>query len=419
MWLYVSNDVSNFMIEKALPGLHLDTRRARKDDTYPVKLRIYYAGKRKYYALNVHLTKHDFDKIILGMRLSNELRDVKFNLDEYVINANKLIDDLGLFTFERFEKLFFNASQDQKDLKYRFETYIEQLRKEDRISTAATYNTALKSFTDFKRSLSLDDISINFLKAYENWMVKKGRSLTTVGINARCLRAVLNEAIEEGVFSRDLYPFGRRRYVIPQPRNIKKALRIEDIKKIFEYAPENEGESQAKDFWIFSYLCNGMNIADIARLKNKDLSENTIIFIRSKTARTSRSNQKPIVVIVNRHVKDIIDRRRSWNRGPDFYLFPILYPGVTARRERDLVQQLTQTTNKWMGRIAKKCGIENKVTTYTARHSFSTVLKRSGASIELISESLGHADLRTTENYLDSFEDSVKRELYANLVKFD
>jgi len=42
--------------------------------------------------------------------------------------------------------------------------------------------------------------------------------------------------------------------------------------------------------------------------------------------------------------------------------------------------------------------------TYTARHSYATVLKRSGANISYISESLGHTDLRTTEAYLASFE---------------
>ena len=68
-----------------------------------------------------------------------------------------------------------------------------------------------------------------------------------------------------------------------------------------------------------------------------------------------------------------------------------------------------------MKRIGVQLGISKPVTTYTARHSFSTVLKRSGVSIEYISESLGHSSLQTTENYLDSFEDDVKRK-YADLL---
>jgi hypothetical protein len=50
-----------------------------------------------------------------------------------------------------------------------------------------------------------------------------------------------------------------------------------------------------------------------------------------------------------------------------------------------------------------------KTTTYTARHSFATVLKRSGSNIAFISESLGHSDLKTTKNYLASFETEERK----------
>jgi len=55
------------------------------------------------------------------------------------------------------------------------------------------------------------------------------------------------------------------------------------------------------------------------------------------------------------------------------------------------------------------------VTTYTARHSFATVLKRSGASYEFISESLGHRDMKTTNAYLANFEETEKRK-YAGML---
>jgi integrase/recombinase XerD len=58
------------------------------------------------------------------------------------------------------------------------------------------------------------------------------------------------------------------------------------------------------------------------------------------------------------------------------------------------------------------------VTTYVARHSISTIMKRSGVSTEFIQEALGHTNIKTTENYLDSFEKEVKEELAGNLVAF-
>lgn len=45
-------------------------------------------------------------------------------------------------------------------------------------------------------------------------------------------------------------------------------------------------------------------------------------------------------------------------------------------------------------------------------------MKRSGVSTELIGKSLGHSDVRTTEFYLDSFEDNMKKEYVKHLSPF-
>jgi integrase/recombinase XerD len=58
-------------------------------------------------------------------------------------------------------------------------------------------------------------------------------------------------------------------------------------------------------------------------------------------------------------------------------------------------------------KIGEELSIGN-ITTYTARHSFASVLKRSGANIAFIGESLSHRGLKTTESYLASFEKEVR-----------
>jgi site-specific recombinase XerD len=59
-----------------------------------------------------------------------------------------------------------------------------------------------------------------------------------------------------------------------------------------------------------------------------------------------------------------------------------------------------------------------KISTYTARHSYATVLKRAGSNIAFISESLGHSDLKTTQDYLASFEQSERAKNAAFLTSF-
>jgi len=215
------------------------------------------------------------------------------------------------------------------------------------------------------------------------------------------------------------YPFGKGKFEIPAGSNVKKALTVSEVGKIYNYPSLNgSSEERARDLWIFSYLCNGINVKDIARMKFKNIDRDSIVFVRAKTERKQRQNQKSIVVPLTPEIKRIIKRSGNKPTSKEQYVFPILREGLTPEKERALIQQATKTINKYIKRIVTDLKIKKEVTTYTARHSFATVMKRSGASTEFISESLGHSNLATTENYLASFEMDTKRKLAKNLLKF-
>ena len=132
----------------------------------------------------------------------------------------------------------------------------------------------------------------------------------------------------------------------------------------------------------------------------------------------TRGNQKSISIALTPEIEKIV---LDWGNKPvedDQFVFPILHAGLTPEKELALIQQATKNINDHMKNICKKLGIEKNVTTYTARHSFSTILKRSGASTEFISESLGHTNLNTTERYLDSFDDDQKQHWAKALTNF-
>ena len=83
---------------------------------------------------------------------------------------------------------------------------------------------------------------------------------------------------------------------------------------------------------------------------------------------------------------------------------------MTTEKQRATYQQLTKTINKYIKKICLELKINENVTTYFARHSFATVLKRSGANISLISDLLGHSSVGVTESYLDGFENEQIQE---------
>ena len=122
------------------------------------------------------------------------------------------------------------------------------------------------------------------------------------------------------------------------------------------------------------------------------------------------------MVVVIEPMQKIIDR---WGNpvAPNNYIFPILKGGETPEECVRKKQNATRAISQRMTKIGKVLGID-KISTYTARHSFATVLKRSGANIAYISESLGHTDLKTTEHYLASFEREEREKNAALLTQW-
>jgi len=234
----------------------------------------------------------------------------------------------------------------------------------------------------------------------------------------RNVRAMYRKAMKEGIIKDVLYPFGKDEYVIPGSPNVKKALTHAEVGKIINYdAVPGSPEQMYRDFWIFSYLCNGINVKDMAQIKYKNIDGDVIRLIREKTKRETRKKPKYITIIITRQLGRIIDTWANKPGLPDTYLLPILESGMTPEQKYRRVQDVTKLINRYINRIAVKLEIPKKVTSYTARHTFATVLKRSGASTEFISESLGHKNLQTTEDYLDKFEEDEQRKWADKLTE--
>lgn len=434
----------------------LDTRRIKKTDKYPVKLRVTFQRVTEYYQTVFDLSKSEWEKLPAS-RTSNELQTVRKKVKEIERKADSTIKNLDPFDFAEFERQFIHSNSDfrQRKLKgtaialnadefdynpfykkfplllepnckpgfisYSYLIFIKKLIREGRISSAVNYHCSYVSLKKFRGDVTFISITPTYLTEYENWLKAQDLSKSTIGIYIRPLRAIFNEAIEDGIIKREkCYPFGKRKFRIPTSKSVKKALELSDVQKIYYYQgdPEQEGEQQARDYWLFSYFGNGMNAKDMANLKYKNIDGDYITFERSKTERSLRSDPKPITVFINDDMKAIIEKWGNQDKSPNNYIFPVLQYGLSPLREYELIQNFVGFINEWMKRILKNLGINKKATTYVARHTFSTVLKRSGASTEFIQEALGHTDLKTTENYLDSFDKEVKKEFAQRLTSF-
>jgi integrase/recombinase XerD len=382
-----------------------------------ISLRVTFDRKKKYYPIGISLSEADFEKA-MGDRPRNEFKELALKIRSFEYKASEIIKGLHFFSFEAFEKHFYTNRGSRDSVSQAFSDYAQNLREEGRIGTAVSYECAQSSFNKFAPKIKFAEVNPELLRKYEKWMLSQDKSPTTVGIYMRSLRTIFNNIISDGLLTIDYYPFGRKKYEIPSSKNVKKALSIVDISKIYFFKPvEGSPAERARDYWIFMYLCNGINVKDFCLLRYENLKGDTLEFERAKTARTKR-NIESIRIPVSDDAKRIIKQWGNKKVNEKTFIFPVLANELTPERERQLIQQLTQVINSHMKGIAQSLEIVNDVTTYAARHSFATILQRSGASTEFISEALGHSNVRTTQNYLAGFEDESKREINKALTAF-
>ncbi|GAB3424804.1 tyrosine-type recombinase/integrase [Niabella aquatica] len=406
--------------QKILLQVVPDYRRVMKDDKYPLKLKITWKGQRRYYGTSFAVTKMEWEQLN-SMEAKGKLKSLRNELSLIEARAEKIANGLIPFSFSAFQDDFFEKPVKYESLKSIFESIIKDMRADGRVGNAIIYETTIVSLEKFRPGCKLINVTVNFLKDYEKWMYGNSNSNTTIGIYMRTVRAVINKAIADKQFNEKSYPFGKGKYQIPEGNSNKRALNKEAIRKIFEYqvALNDHFKRRSLDFWKFTYLANGINMMDIAALKWRTVQNDSILFSRGKTRRTSRKAAKPIVIIRNEIIDQILD---DWGTTPkidDAFVFDIAAAEDDPALFKKKVQQFTHVTNKHMKLIATELGISIPVTTYVARHSFSTILLRSGANVEFISESLGHSDIKTTQNYLAGFDIETKKERMKALVDFD
>lgn len=295
---------------------------------------------------------------------------------------------------------------------------MEALNKAQQVGNMLIYDNVLKGLERFAGPrIRFESITVSWLEKYAQFLRDEGKTQTTIAIHLRTLRAILNIARQQGIIREAQYPFGRGlgQYHIQAGTGRKMALTLEQIGQIARYDDGRQTTARYRDYWLFLYLCNGINVADFVRLQYRDIINGEICFVRSKIKNTIRT-LRDIRVVLTPPMQEIIDR---WSnpKQPDAFIFPILTGQEDAMKTKNKTKDLTHAINKHMNRIGEQLGI-GPISTYTARHSFATVLKRAGANIAYISESLGHSDLKTTENYLASFEREEREKNAEILTKF-
>ena len=294
-------------------------------------------------------------------------------------------------------------------LKYR----IDQLKKENRSSYAESYQVTLlhlESFTG-KSEIDFKEITISFLRDFEGYLRQsRGVRTNTVRIYLNNIRSLFNHAIEAGIIRADLYPF--RKFKIAQEKSIKRPLSIDDLKKLLLVRTTlPEGQKRAVDIFFLSFYLIGINLKDLLYLRPENVYKDRLFYGRFKTGREYSIRIFP-------QAQEIIDCYRG-----EKYLLRFLEEKkkITPASRRGIEHKdILNNTNKHLRIVAKKIGLNVKLSTYFARYSWATIAAELDTPFDVISRALGHEmGNPTTAIYINFNIEKVDRanEKVINAVK--
>lgn len=385
----------------------------------PLMLQVSKGGKRQYQSLGVSVNPKFWDfsknkpksncpnreyilKLILNKQAELQQRMLELNAEQKEYTATTLLHD----EHRKFEL---------KTVKQFYQELIEQYKANDKCGNRLIYKSSYNSinvFTNGNLEIPFSAIDVAWLNKYEKWLRSKGNKETTMSLMFRTLRSAYNKAIDSKCARKSDYPFNDYRISKFDVSTEKRAIAKADILK-FSTDVRSIGKQQyvqlSKDIFIFSYLCGGINFTDIANLTKDNIIEGKRLhYIRQKTG-------KLIKLGLSEEAIQIIRRYAVESKG---YLFPILNAQLhkTPLQKQNRIHKMLGKVNKNLKLLAADLGVEANLTTYVARHSFASVLKKSGVNIALISEALGHSDLTTTQIYLDSFDNEQIDNAMKNLL---
>ena len=281
------------------------------------------------------------------------------------------------------------------------EFYIGRLRKEGRHSTAHVYKNAIFSFSKFcgTSNVSFRQVTRERLRRYGQYLYECGLKPNTISTYMRMLRSIYNRGVEAGReisvprLFHDVYTGVDVRQ--------KKALPIGELRRLLYEDPKSERLRRTQAIAALMFQFCGMSFADLAHLEKSALDQNVLRYNRIKT-------KTPMSVEILDTAKEMINRLRSnQDSHPDSpdYLFDILSSDKNRTDERAYreYQSALRRFNNRLKDLARALRLKSPVTSYTLRHSWATTAKYRGVSIEMISESLGHKSIKTTQIYLKGF----------------
>jgi integrase len=250
------------------------------------------------------------------------------------------------------------------------------------------------------RKFGFYDLSVSFLKDYSEHLTELGNKRNTVTKELKLIRAVLNTAVEEGLFPKEHDPF--LKFKIPSEKGNKEKLSADDVERMEKLKLEpNSLIWHVRNYWLFSMYCAGIRFGDMCKLRWSDISHGRLTYVMTKT-------EEPKSILLIPQAQKILDYYKE-GRTPNGLIFPLLEEKDFASHAVFYARKGSRNAvvNKVLKEIAELADIRINVTFHISRHTFADIARKkigTAYGIYEVSKMLGHSSIKVTESYLKSFD---------------
>lgn len=314
---------------------------------------------------------------------------------------------IKLWSVKQIKHYLENGNIELKDFFEYAKARIQNLKTNGK-ATWQVYSDAIHVFEKFSGSnyLPFAAIDVRLLEKFEKESLEKGRSINTISIYLRAVRAIFNDAIDE--FNKEgceplilNYPF--RKFEIKKEKTRKRNLQVDVIRKIRDYQPKDKYQEFARDMFMLIFYLIGVNTKDLFYYDS--IIKGRMDYKRFKSGKDYSIKIEPeALVIINKY------------KGEKY----MLNCAEHFKHHKSFQRQI----NDKLAEICKDKAMKiEKVTTYFARHSWATIARNDlDISKDDISLALGHKDpsKKVTDIYLNedfSFIDNANRKVIDYLNK--
>lgn len=369
-----------------------------------------YARQMRRYGLGQQCVDAEWDgggerysKAMAGWRMKNEA------LVTVLKAAGDIVDRMmrtGVeFSHDAFRDLF-RPKREQVDVVAYTLAVAKDLEAVDQVGNARVYHGLAVRMAGIvgPRGLPFDELTPKWLKTFEKRLREAGCGAGGLSAYMRTMRAVANRAIVDGLMKPDQYPFknvlNHRGYDVGQHKSNYRPRPLANVGLEKLKAFGATGRARVDDnvrFFLLMYFARGMNFADIAHLRWKDIYDGRIHYTRRKTVRNGSGANFSLAITPE--IQAILDH---YPKGSNAYVLPILNQTRhrTAKQQANRVAKCRRTFNTVLSEVGAELGLDMRITSYVARHTFGAVLRRKGVSMRDIGDAYGHTNSSTTEHYV-------------------